>query len=380
MSPLSRLVTQRRAPLAWGAWCIEKVLSLSGWRQRILVVPRGDVHWMQLDVKGVPARFVASSLKLRLQQLLGDAHIGFAFRAKAGTAVLWYWRESGDSRFAQLLASLEVRRNESVTPWPEPLLRMPIEADGAHLFRCQEGVEAVWVEAGEVRRTRWFSASPTQDAWVAFVRDAGGDPEACPQPPVLAPEQENRVPAGWRLSTRLSPEISPLVWGASLAIALAGLVLVIGCVYDVKLSRALAVEQRAYDELSKENAITIALQKEIDQKSLYLEKFAGLQSAQSQISLMAILANSGLLSEESGVSLSEWEFHNDRLRLLFSVPGEGFKLGRFLAVLEDLPVLDEIKLMPDTPRGTVGVQASLLSVAEEQRPVMRPQAEMLLAP
>ena len=76
---------------------------------------------------------------------------------------------------------------------------------------------------------------------------------------------------------------------------------------------------------------------------------------------MQALIDAGLLGGENNpVSLIEWEYRNQRLRLLFQVPPDKFDLGAFLAVLERQPMFKSVKLMPDTPALTVGVQAQVV--------------------
>ena len=72
---------------------------------------------------------------------------------------------------------------------------------------------------------------------------------------------------------------------------------------------------------------------------------------------MQAVADAGLISESTRIRLTEWEYRGDRLRLQFAVPADNFSLGLFLGVLESLPAFREIRLITDSPPGTVGIQA-----------------------
>ena len=332
----------------------EMLRALLGWRPSVLVLPRGHVHWMTLDVRGVPSRFVLSSLRLQLRQFLGDGKFGFAYRLRTDTASLWYWSEADNGEFARILAG----HTGEIAPWPESLLRSPLK-DGIHLLASQDGFEAVSVLAQEIVRTRWFAALPTAEAWASFVRDAGAGPEQHPLPVARETKLLPHPIRGWKLSTSLIQPIPYTIWAGVAAIALTGLLLCMGGAYSLKLENAITTERVAYEKLAKEDASTIALQKQINQKVAYLNGFSGTRAPIPQLNLMKAILDSGLVTEEAKISLAEWEYRNNRLRLSFSVPPEGFSLGAFLTVLEKQPALREIKLMPDTPPLTVGIQATL---------------------
>ena len=332
----------------------EMLRALLGWRPSVLVLPRGQVHWMTLDVRGVPSRFILSSLRLQLRQLLGDGKFGFAYRLRADTARLWYWSEADTGEFARIRAG----QTGEIAPWPESLLRSPLQ-DGIHLLASQDGFEALSVLAQEIVRTRWFATLPTADAWASFVRDAGLDPQHHPLPVARETKLQPHPPRGWKLSTSLIQPIPYTIWAGAAAIALTGLLLCVGGSYSLKLENEIATERVTYEKLAKENASTIALQKQINQKVAYLNGFSGTRPPIPQLNLMKAILDSGLVTEEAKISLAEWEYRNNRLRLLFSVPQDEFSLGAFLTVLEKQPALRDIKLMPDTPPLTVGIQAAL---------------------
>lgn len=335
---------------------LDACLKRIGWKHDLLAVPRSQTRWLKLDVRGVPARFLTSALALQLNQLLGHGQYGFCYRVFDGVAHLWYWDESPDGALA--VAWGDRVNAPEYAPWPESLLR-PALADGVHLLDCLEGYEAVSVLEGRLVKTRWFDQMPGPAQWRAFARDAGFDPERQPLPPARALRLGGKLEPGWRLSSRLIRPISPVAWLSAAIVALVGVLVVVFGVYSLKLGGAIAAEQAAYKKITTEHAETIALQKRIDQSAEFLDVFDGVHPSWTQLELMKAIADAGLISESTKIILSEWEYRGDRLRLQFAVPADNFSLGLFLGVLESLPSLKEIRLMTDSPAGTVGIQAKV---------------------
>ena len=334
--------------------------SVAGCHRTIVSVPRAETHRVSFDVRGVPQRLLRSSLRLRLQQFLGAGQYGFCYLLDRDNAELWYWDEHEGSLVAQ-----RAGREGDCEPWPEPLLRESLR-DGIHLLACSFGYEGVIVRAQRTVQTRWFADFPEHKEWAAFVRDGGEITAQLSIPVALDVRRVPRPPRGWRLYSSLITPISGMVLGALGVIAVAGALVVIAAAYGLKLGRLVDAEAAAYEKLTKENAITIALQKEIGVKETYLRGFRGVRPQFTQLELMNSLQESGVLGGGDKVSLAEWEYRDARLRLLFTVPASGFALGQFLATVEKLPAFGEIKLMPDTPQGTVGIQATIVTAVPDQ--------------
>lgn len=336
------------------------------WRPQAVAVPRARCHFMAFDVRNIPQRQIVSSLRLQLTQLSGLKKFGFAWRAESGHAQAWYWDE------AELSANDLTAPNSSraghashangIMPWPEPLLRAPL-GDGLHLITCAQGFEAIAIENGKLRRTRWLAQRPTEDTWTAFVRDTGGASAKHAMPAPKSVSVLERPAPGWKVSTHLVKPVPASTWAALTALTLVGMVLIAGVIYEVKLESAMQELQAQTQKLLKDNATTIALQKEIDGQASYLDAMTKARPHFLQLMLMQGMADSALLGRTTGINLLEWEYRDNRLRILFAVPEEGFSLGEFLAKLERQPMFKEIRLMPDTPPRTVGIQATLANNA-----------------
>lgn len=331
-----------------------KLVEYLDWRPQIVRVPRSECHWLPLAMEGVPRRLMASSIRLQLIHLTGQSSIGFVWRMVDAVAEVWYWDEQWlqESDLLPVADSLSV----GVAPYPENLFR-PNLPDGLHLIACSEGVEALAIVTGKTRKTRWFPSQPDAEAWAGFVRDAGCDPSehALPvQPSVL---ESAPLQTGWKLQTGLSSRFSHAFFIGMGILVLAGALCSALLAYDFRYQTSISDARREYQRLASENAALLALTRQITANADYFSALASEQPPVSQLALMRSLAEAGLFGEATKISVLEWEYRNGRLRLLFAVPAENFSLSLFLSTLEKQGILQEIRLMPDTPPLTVGIQA-----------------------
>lgn len=337
----------------------ELMKRVLGCRLELFRVPRSEAHRLTFDIEGTPRRLIRSSLRLRLQQLIGERQLGFCYSVNGNQALVWYWSEQPDS-----ITSRYGAKYGDIAPWPESLLRHPL-VDGVHLVECSQGFESAVVRNGLVTHSRWFGCMPETVEWVAFLRDAGLDLERHALPMPTKVDFANRAPMGWSLASTLVQPISWFLWAAFGGIAVLGAFIVAAVVCDLKVDSEISVKSAERRRLLKENAVTIDLQRQVKESEDYLDGFMGMRPRYTQLELMNSLVQANVLSAEVKVSLAEWEYRDGRLRLLFSVPDSGFSLGEFLAALEKLPAFGHMQLMPDTPQGTVGVQASIGSAAAD---------------
>jgi hypothetical protein len=329
---------------------------LVDWRPAVGRIRRQDCHHVVLDIRNVPKRFAINSLRLQLTQLTGWSSPGFAYRVADGMAHVWYWDEGRLTADQYLPATQDVPNG--VRPWPESLLMQALP-DGMHVVACDSGVEARSVKNGNIHRTHWFETHPSSDAWAAFVRDAGQNPDDCPCPPLLTPTRAP-PPKGWKVSTHWLRPASTTTWVAGTAIVLLGAFLMGAGTYDLKLASLLESERAELEALKRDSATAIALQQQLSDHVAHLAQLSAVQPTTTQVELLAAFAESGLFGQGS-VSLWEWEYRNRRLRALFVPPQQDFSLGEFLAGLEKIALLSNIRLITDSPSGTVGIQADVVA-------------------
>ena len=317
----------------------------------VVVLSRGKCHRLTLDVKGVPRRMVQSSIGLQLGHLTGQPVGGFAWRLAGAQAEVWYWFDE---------PSLELPAAE-VLPCPEPLLRaaMPV---GLHLIQCAAGFEAVSIKDGGVtHRTRWFAALPLEPAWQQFVRDAGADPDQHPLPVANVVALQSQPQKGWVLVSTVAKPLSPQQWAVWGAVAVAGAMLFGLLSYSLKLVVNSQALKKEYAILAEQSAATLKLQREIEILQQPITAIVQVQPRVLQTRLMAALADAGVFDESKKVHLQEWEYRNGRVRIQFSVPTEGFELGKFLESIEKLGLFKNVRLLQGTPPQSVGLQAELLT-------------------
>lgn len=338
----------------------DNMLALLGWRSRTLSIPRAHCHRLTLSLKGVPKRLRASAIRLQLLNISGLQTFGFAWRLQGDEAEIWYWDESTLS--ADRVNNTEIH-DSAVQPSPEMFWRRGLN-DGMHLLTCTQGYEALSIENGRIRRTRWFSDIPSDTSWRGFVRDAGKNPENYPLPSTSESERAEKPDASWKIDTTLVRKMPPAIWISIALIMLTGLVVAILLAYDSKQVYLINRQKETLAKLKVENAATLELQKQISENSKLPELISGAHPKVLQLELMQAIADTGLFGEGTNISLLEWEYRNEKLRLLFAVPKDNFSLGLFLSTLEGSHIFQDLRLMPDTPPQTIGIQATVRELSD----------------
>ncbi len=313
---------------------------------RLVAKPRAQCHRLTLDVKGIPKRMLQSSLHLQLGHLTGLPCFGFAWRLVGQQAEVWYWAED-----PQALKGGEL-------PCPEPLLR-PRLTDGLHLIKCLDGFEAMSIKAGATRKTRWFATQPTELNWMQFARDAGVDAASLNMPAFESVQLLEKPPKAWQLVSSSIQSVSVIRWAVWAMVTALGAIFFALLTYNIKLVLNVNDLRKDYDVLAQQAASTLKLQREIASLQQPIEQIAQSQPKVLQIKLMAQLAQAGLFDEATKVNLQEWEYRNDRIRVQFTVPADGFELGEFLESIERLKLFMNVRLLPGTPPQSVAFQAEL---------------------
>lgn len=331
-----------------------RLQAILDWRPRPFRISRGKCHRLTLTIRGIPKRLLASTIRLQVMNISGLQNFGLTWRVQDETAEIWYWDETRLQELDNFPAA-EALVN-GIQPCPEMLFRTTLE-DGIHLVVCSEGYEALALDNGQVKRTRWFSRLPDSTAWMNFVRDAGKIPENHPLPASEVILLQDKPARGWTIQSSLVTHLPIAIWLAVGGTVLVGMFFASLLAYDLKQNQRIDEDRATLEQLTREKAVILDLQKQIDRHTGLFQTISGTLSRVPQLRLMQALSEAGIFSEGTGISLNEWEYRNERLRLLFSVPKEDFSLGLFLSTLENTKILDEIRLMPDTPAQTIGIQA-----------------------
>lgn len=337
------------------ALTFNQTLLLFDWRPCIFSVPRSICHRLQVQLKGVPRHLRTSTIRLQILNLSGYQMFGFAWRQVRDGAEVWYWDESSLHSLPGF--PLANTRINGVQPVPESLFRSDNLIDGLHLLTCTNGYEAISVEHGEITKTRWFSIIPGPEDWIAFVRDSGKIPSQHPQPALVVPNLLKKPAGKWAIQSNFSEKSSLRNRAVFAGIFIFGALMAGLLAYDLKQSKLIAENRQILEQLKADNNIVIELQGGITWHSIMLDILTGIQAKTLQLRLMQALAEADIFADGKEISLVEWEYRNDRLRLLFSIPRESFSLAEFLEKLENLSLFREIRIMTDTPPHSVGIQA-----------------------
>lgn len=333
--------------------CVEKIqpgfLRVLGVRNQRTVLPRNQCHFVILNAKGLPPRYLASALSLQLIQLGFVAQPGFAWRVVGDNAQVWYWDEA------------KVRAKLGEGGWvvqPEPLLRSA-STGGLRLLRCTAGFEAEYAGANGAFRTRWFAQEPDEAQWAEFCRDAGLDPADHPRGAPKVMPLSAKCAKGWRIHTRLTRTLPAWAWG------LGALVLAYGCVVadlgvkSFRLKQETARIQTKLDGLQQADATQITLQADIDKLNAMVDRLNALRPKRTQLSLMQSLADLGVVGLANGVVLTNWSYQNHRVSMTFYTAKASLTGSEMVSRIEKMPGLHKVQLMTDAQPGFLIIQASL---------------------
>lgn len=321
-------------------------------------MPRALTHRLVLALPGVSPRQVGPAVGLQLARLSASTALGYSWRGgQDGQVEVWYWDEAPQSGLN--LGGAAVLNGQ---PCPESLLRAT-PPEGISLIRCGRGFEAVFCRGDAVEKTRWFPVIPTDVEWAWFVQDTGLSPADCPLPAPLTLPALVQPASSWSFHTSLRKPLARAVQVGCLIAAVLGSVVCAVAVYDFKLSREVSRVEAELSGLSREAASALKLQRELDGIIARVGALSVVQPQVLQLQALARLAGSGLVSEASKVVLVEWEYRNDRVKMLFAVPPEKFVLSEFLTGIEKIGVFSDIRLLPGTPGSSVGLQAGLRRVS-----------------
>ncbi|MBX3654347.1 MAG: hypothetical protein KF686_09185 [Ramlibacter sp.] len=165
--------------------------------------------------------------------------------------------------------------------------------------------------------------------------------------------------AGWGFHTNLRKPVGKVVIGFAATIAALGFLVFGALVYDFKMVRAIDELQSENAQLSEKLRSVVKQQAELDEIVARVGDLSAERPRVLQLQALSRLASSGAVGDPAKVALVEWEYRNERVRMLFSVPQEKFVLSDFLLEIEKTGVFSEVRLLPGTPSLTVGLQAGL---------------------
>lgn len=335
-------------------------------RRPLLVLARSDVHFALIDLANTPPKLAEQALRIKVRSLSPDADFAFCYRlpkqlAATNAAEVWFWNRAALAARAQAAG----RTLEAFVVVPESALVLP-PGDGVYLLDCAEGggVEAQAVSGGQVRRSRWFAAMPSDADWQAFLRDARGDTALALPTRAQAVRLQTRATKYLSFGSALRPASPVVLWAASAAVAAVGALAIGMGVFQYRLGLEIERMQVEVDAGRGRNKEVLNLERKVTSERAAVVDIAALDPGVSQSALLAHFAQVGLLSVEQGVTLNEWDYRNKRLRLAFDVPLDNFVLSDFLRQLEKVAILSNVRLLPESGPRQVVIQADVALAAQ----------------
>ncbi len=309
------------------------------------LVPRALCQYLLMELPvGLSRTQAKSAIALQLNRLDGRPQLEFAFRQPVSGGrqwPVWYW----------------VGELGTAAACPEPLMLQPVGRDGLDILVCQDGHELTYSHLGTVMKTRWSAKLPDAQAWQSWLEECGLSGMA--QPQARQSQVLRRPLPQWFFHRQAHPSNWGMPQVRHLALtALAGLIL--GGVGSISfgLHSSTSELKNEIEILRKDAAQAIAQQKQIDAALLEAQAVAAHAPGHRQFEVLGQLAKSGVLGGKDKPFLTEWTDQNGRLRMQIAWP-PGARLDDFLYAIEQLGLFQDIKLMPNPPRGAIVIQAQI---------------------
>jgi hypothetical protein len=318
-----------------------------------LVLSRALLHFARMPLQGVPQPRRAAAIRLQLLQLSPWPNTGFAFRCLGNSATVWYWDE--DALAARLAARGASAASVSVVPETE--MRAARTADGALLIRCLDGVEGqVWRD-GELQASMWWPQVPDATAWAAFALDAGIEPSQAPV--VHSTPWAARPHDGFAVRrTSATTATDGTKIAVRVAAALLGGFAIWLAVAQIRLELAMSTAADARSRIDARLGPVLDLRRRADRDTAAAAQLLALRAPVTQAELLLALAD--VAGAGKTLTLREWEFRDDRLRLVLGADSERYDRAAALAALARVPWLRDISLAGNEAPDSLALQARVV--------------------
>jgi len=322
------------------------------------VLSRPLYRYAQFDLKSVPKPQRGQALELQIRQWTPFGRTGWYLLWHNDNALIWAWDAD---RIEEAIQDSKLRR-DSTTVVPETLLH-PGQEQGVHLVACMEGVEGqVWSEHSLIS-SRWWPGLPNAGEWVNFQRDAGTLPE----------HQSNAVPTPLPLHWEEKPWARSAALGRSAlygakaelwVVPVAALCLFAASMWYgaqlIKLHGAIGDQAAALESLNRQAGPII------EARGLALEALSRIKALQAidpypdQLSLLGKVAEA---LPKDGAYLKEWEFLNDKLKLLIASPNKIVSTDT-IKLFQSLAIFKDVQVAPNNDSTSLALSMEVLPQAE----------------
>jgi len=336
----------------------------AGWLQPDWVLPRAWCVTASLQAKGVPRHKTAAFAQLHLARLAPFADSG-VFACRAGDWVhFWFWE---NQRVRDLCARHGLTFGD-LRLIPESLC-FPRLRQGATLQRAAEGVEAQLWQDNQLVDSAWWPQVPDAATWDAWrptaAASVAGRAAAWPEaPPPLSglgvltsadlrqPWANNLFGQKWTAGLRELRSSTFFIIAGGLVAGLAA--------YWGAQWLALHGEQAEVDQQIAALSAQVEPINAARGKTLQLLQWTGrIARLNQQDDLDGIFkALRPVLAKENAV-LREFEYNDGELRFVLVPSGGDIDLAALIRRVEGVPVLRELRLLPDSDARLVRLSAKV---------------------
>jgi hypothetical protein len=319
----------------------DEVAAPSGkWGRVQWVLARARYRFRRFDLSRIPRASRAAALDLQLRQWSPYAESGYYISWHAGVALTFCWDAE---QIGRTIAEQGLKPGR-VPVLPETVLR-PSSDGGARILAALTGFEGqIWAE-GQLLQSRWWKDLPSEEAWLAFQRDAGLAPDLQRATPP-APESPDFLDAPWAGQSRFSDLIGT-DWRDERLVYF-GLALLLAAPTSWHASRiygyrALYERMEAeYTALQQEAGMQATARGQAFESLARIRQLRDLDPYPQPMELMAWVAEHVL---HSGDRVTEWDFQEGKLKFTLATSAD-LQSSTLVDLLQGSGLFDNVRSTP----------------------------------
>ncbi|MBV1774733.1 hypothetical protein KSF73_03280 [Burkholderiaceae bacterium DAT-1] len=328
---------------------------------RDVILGRNLLHFSSFDMRGVPAKLLASAIRLRIGAWAPSPQSDAIYAIRNGWVMVWCWDKPVGDLTASALAE--------ATVVPECLLHEHRQ-DGTYLLACRSGFEAqIWHE-GVLKYSRWWSVEPDAQDVTRFLRGVSGIPADILRVPSKVQASEEQFHTGFKL-IRLGDAIRVVSTFEFAIYVLAYACMVAALAFSLNRKWVLDKEVAALEEqVDQASASVRSLVKSQEAAVAANAQLTQLRELYRQPLKVAILADVAKVIPLGSAQVKIIQIDQDKLKIVLA-PSEGVTSAKVIDWFNAMPGIKNVKVVSYEDTRQLGVFADLGTNGAENQPEVR---------
>lgn len=309
-------------------------------------------QFRRFDLKQIPGSKRRQALELQIRQWSPYGHTGHVATWQGDSALVWYWNGALVEE-----KMIEAGYDPKKTPIIPETALYPIQESGMRLLKCREGTEGQFWENGMLVQSRWWKETPGIEEWIALQRDIGLQPDFSEPEAVALPLLGN----SWAQlsSTSNYVDLGLKIERYSYAAIFFLLTLTTFWYGSAMLKAGSAVKrlQAAYDASSRNITPLLDSRNQAISALSRIDELMKLYPYPDQLYLMEKV---GRALPRNGTYLTEWDFHDGKLRIALASEKAPLSATFFINALQLAGPFNNVNALPGTGAKSLSLQMDVV--------------------